>query len=506
MIIKGFILVKLTSNPIFIKLKTWFTPPVFEDENKTLMARNSFSLALVGVATSVFIFTFFLIFSPENRYRLIVIGFSIIFSFLPIVLLHKGHVRAVVYFQVSVLWLGVVSTSISTGGVRSIGFVGGTIAALLVMGIALERTVTFIYIFISIVTAGILAWAEAQGLIDPSQGNENPVILVATYATFLFVLSGLLYVSFSNVTRALEQARRENAERKRAENQRKQVILELEDEIKERQRLQAERENYIQELNIKNAELERFTYTVSHDLKSPIVTIKGFVGLLNKDLQENQPERVQSDLRRIENATEKMNALLKDLLELSRIGRVVNPPMEIDLVQLTREALEMLDGHIRSRNVQVTVSPNLPMIQGDRIRLREVLENLIDNAIKYLGDQADPQIEVGTRMDETEQVIFVKDNGIGIDPAYHERIFSLFEKLNPTSEGTGVGLALVKRIIETHGGRIWVESDGLGKGTAFCFTIPNAMNGQPIGHEKESVTESIWNADSIQDDRLTRNG
>jgi len=465
---------KPTTNPTFITLKKWFTPPIFEDENKTLLAHNSFSLAIVGVAASVFIFIIFLLFSPGNRFRLFVIGSSIIFSFLPIVFLRKGHVQAVVFFQVAVLWCGVVATSLSTGGIRSIGFIGGTIAALLVMGIALERTITFIYIFISILTAAILAWAEVQGYIAPSKSFESPVILIATYATFLFVLSGLLYVSYNNVTRALDQARRENAERKRAERQREQVIRELEGEINERMRLQAEGEKYIQELNIKNAELERFTYTVSHDLKSPLVTIKGFVGILNQDIQHNRSERVQNDLRRIENATDKMDALLKDLLELSRIGRVVNPPVEIDTYKLTQEALEMLDGRIRSKNVHITVSPNLPLIYGDRIRLREVLENLIDNAVKYMGNQADPQIEIGMRIQENEQIIFVKDNGMGIAPQYHKRVFSLFEKLNPASEGTGVGLALVKRIIETHGGRIWLESDGLEKGSTFSFTIPQS--------------------------------
>jgi signal transduction histidine kinase len=106
--------------------------------------------------------------------------------------------------------------------------------------------------------------------------------------------------------------------------------------------------------------------------------------------------------------------------------------------------------------------------------LREVFENLITNAAKYAGDQPEPNIEIGARDNGNEQVIFVKDNGIGIEEQYQTRIFALFEKLNPTIEGTGIGLALVKRIIETHGGRVWVESDGLGKGSTFCFTIPNA--------------------------------
>jgi signal transduction histidine kinase len=235
-----------------------------------------------------------------------------------------------------------------------------------------------------------------------------------------------------------------------------------------------ERENFIQELGSRNAELERFTYTVSHDLRSPLVTIKGFLGMLNRDILKDQKDKIASDMQRIAGAADKMGDLLSDLLELSRIGRIINPPEEIDLVKLAYETLETVDGRIRVKNITTHISADLPRIQGDRVRLGEVLENLLDNAAKYMGEQPNPHIEIGARIDQGEQVIYFKDNGMGIAPQYLQKVFGLFEKLNPTSEGTGIGLALIKRIIEVHGGRIWAESDGLGKGSTFCFTIPSA--------------------------------
>ena len=235
----------------------------------------------------------------------------------------------------------------------------------------------------------------------------------------------------------------------------------------------SERKKLISQLEAKNAELERFTYTVSHDLRNPLVTIKGFVGMLKKDLREGRDDRVSSDLQRIENAADKMHSLLGDLLELSRIGRLINPPEEVDLSQVISEAIETLDAGLRSKNVVIHASLEFPIVYGDRIRLREVFENLIDNAIKYSGGQPNPMIEIGARGNESETVFFVKDNGMGIEPQFQARIFSLFDQLDPTSEGSGVGLALVKRIIEVHGGRIWVESEGPGKGSTFWFTIPD---------------------------------
>jgi signal transduction histidine kinase len=234
-----------------------------------------------------------------------------------------------------------------------------------------------------------------------------------------------------------------------------------------------ERENFIQELGNRNAELERFTYTVSHDLRSPLVTIKGFLGMLNKDMLGDRTDRVASDMKRIADAADKMDGLLSNLLQLSRVGRIINPPEEIDLVNLAYVTLETIDGRIRAKNITTHISPDLPAIYGDRVRIGEVLENLIDNAAKYMGEQPDPHIEIGVRSDNGEQIIYVKDNGMGIEPQYLQRIFGLFEKLNPTGEGTGIGLALIKRIVEVHGGRIWAESDGLGKGSTFCFTVPD---------------------------------
>ncbi|MCP4403901.1 MAG: sensor histidine kinase, partial [bacterium] len=233
----------------------------------------------------------------------------------------------------------------------------------------------------------------------------------------------------------------------------------------------AEREKLIDELETKNTELERFTYTVSHDLKSPLITIKGFLGMLEQDVLAGDRERLETDIQYIANAADKMYHLLEDLLELSRIGRMVNPSEGIVLSELLHEALELVSGRISQKGVRVDVAPDLPAVYGDPIRIREVFENLIDNAVKYMGEQPEPHVEIGMRKDQDDRIFFVKDNGLGIESAYHDKVFDLFEQLNPNKEGTGVGLATVKRIIELHDGRIWVESEGMGKGTAFCFTL-----------------------------------
>jgi PAS domain S-box-containing protein len=243
-------------------------------------------------------------------------------------------------------------------------------------------------------------------------------------------------------------------------------------EITDRKQAEREREELITRLEAQNAELERFTYTVSHDLKSPLITIKGYIGMLFEDLQESEAESIKSDLIRISKAADKMGDLLSDLLELSRIGRLVNAPEDVPLDELAHEALQLVRGQMELRSVQVEVFSGLPVVCGDRTRLVEVLQNLIDNAAKYMGDEAHPRVEIGARQDKGEVVCYVRDNGIGIERRFHEKVFGLFDQLDPKVEGTGIGLALVRRIVEVHGGRIWIESEGQGRGSTFCFTIP----------------------------------
>jgi PAS domain S-box-containing protein len=236
----------------------------------------------------------------------------------------------------------------------------------------------------------------------------------------------------------------------------------------------SQRKSLIEELERKNIELERFTYTVSHDLKSPLVTITGFLGYLDRDARIGNFDHFKRDMNRIQQAVDKMQILLNDLLELSRIGRIMHEPVEEDFGAIVRDALSLLDGVITSGNIHVDFVDEGYKVTGDRVRLLEVIQNLVENAIKFMGTQPAPEIHIGSiKGDDGNPVFFVQDNGIGIEPQYQDLVFGIFNKLDAKSEGSGVGLTLVKRIIEVHKGRIWLSSQP-GKGTTFFFTIPIA--------------------------------
>ena len=257
----------------------------------------------------------------------------------------------------------------------------------------------------------------------------------------------------------------------------------LEAEVEARARAEAEaaralgqRQQLISELEARNAELARFNYTVAHDLRNPLTTIRAFVGRLARHAETGDRDRLRADLLRIDDAALKLQRLLHELYEFSRIDRVSMPCEDVPFGELVREAASELEPKLSERGVELEVAADLPAVCGDRARLLEAVRHVLANAVQYLGDQPAPRIEVGVRRvevpDAEPPTFFVRDNGMGIDPRYHDKVFELFERLVPgSSEGTGIGLALVKRIVEVHGGRIWVESEGAGRGSTFCFTL-----------------------------------
>lgn len=275
----------------------------------------------------------------------------------------------------------------------------------------------------------------------------------------------------------------------------RKVNAELQEYVEERDRALAERDRLIgdlaeknreldrliDDLTLKSRELERYTYTVSHDLKAPLVTIKGFLGYLKSDSEKGRQDKVIDDIARIESAAERMGHLLDDLLELSRIGRVKKPFEEVPISELARQAADLAAGGIAAVAAEVEIAPDLGSVHGDRTRLLELFQNLIENAAKYMGEQPQPRIVVGALRGagSAARVFFVRDNGQGIAEPYLNKVFGLFERLDTATEGTGVGLTLARRIVEIHGGRIWAESEGAGKGATFFFTLPGEPGDLP---------------------------
>jgi len=259
-----------------------------------------------------------------------------------------------------------------------------------------------------------------------------------------------------------------------------QRVVALRD-VRERRKAQAVRESLIRELETKNAELERFGYKVTHDLKAPLVTIRGFADYLERDAREGRGDRLAGDARRIAEAVRRLQRLLDELFELSRAGRPVGPPATVGAGDLVQDALRLVRGRLPDARARVDVQPGLPVVFGDRARLVQVFERLLDNAIKFAAGR-EPLVAVEARPPvEGMAVLVVRDNGIGIEPRHRDRVFDLFEKLDPRAEGSGIGLAMVKRIVESHGGRVWLESEGAGAGTSACLTLPLAGAAPSLG-------------------------
>jgi signal transduction histidine kinase len=265
---------------------------------------------------------------------------------------------------------------------------------------------------------------------------------------------------------ALEAANRslehEMAERQRADEGVRQLNAELEANVAKR----------TEQLQAANKELEGFSYSVSHDLRAPLRGIIGFADALMEDHGPDLSEEARRKIKVIQDEGRRMGVLIDELLAFSRLGRKALQVADLDMAKLARSCLEGMAPQINGHPLELQVG-TLPSAKGDRILLGQVWTNLLSNAIKFSSKTEKPRIVVSAITDDKEHIYYVRDNGAGFDPKYKNKLFGVFQRLHDASEfpGTGVGLALVQRIVNRHGGRVWAESRP-GEGATFYFTLP----------------------------------
>ncbi len=255
----------------------------------------------------------------------------------------------------------------------------------------------------------------------------------------------------------------------------------LQSAFEEQDRLRGKLEQSVEDLNAKNEELEQFAYTVSHDLKEPLRMVRSFLKLLKDKYRDQLDEKAHEYIHFAVDGATRMGKNINDLLEYSRIGRKYTAVENVNLNELVEEVQQNLMTDIQKSNARISVSdlPTLPVVP---VALKILFQNLISNALKYQADENQPVVNITAESKDEHWLFSVSDNGIGIEPEYHDQIFVVFERLHPGEEypGNGMGLAIGKKIVEQHGGSIWVKSEE-GNGSTFCFTLGKQYFVEDIG-------------------------
>jgi signal transduction histidine kinase len=311
----------------------------------------------------------------------------------------------------------------------------------------------------------------AQSVFDAGSAERRlPFVLFVLGCLFGLFISGILYSSLVVVRQRKEIS---VAEKALADEREERLRAELEEAKKREEEIRRLNEELELRVMERTAELEAFSYSVSHDLRSPLIAINGFTSALLEDYGARLDEEARAYLSKVTANSKNMGALIDDLLAFSRLSRqAMTFGDRIDMGALAREVFDEFCRNLSGRDIEFRVKA-LPMIKGDRSMIRQVWQNLLSNAVKYTRGKPKAVIEVGSYAKDGENVFYVKDNGAGFDMEYRHKLFQVFQRLHSRDrfEGTGVGLAIVQRVLSRHGGHVWAEGKE-GEGATFYFAVP----------------------------------
>ena len=461
-------------------MKGFFSAPVFPgDADKTIaasMVHYGITFGLVAIVLNVPA----LILAGDPPVRILASTTVLILALLTNrYLLGRGFVYGAGALFLSLAWVALAAVNYTAGGVRAPGY-ALHIVLIICVGFIFGGRWAFLPAALSTALGVCFALLESRGLLPPPQVHNVSDRYLFIIAADFFIIAAILTIMVNQLRIAIAEGRKELLVRQEAERELARHEAVLEQTVRER----------TAQLLVANSDLESFSYSISHDLRAPLRSIKGFTEILIDSYGPQLDEEKRRLLSNIDASAIRMDALVNDLLAFSKLGREDVQRRQVKTVEIVAEILTELRSEAGDRAVEVVVG-DLPACSADKAMLRQVFTNLLANAFKYTRRQRETRIEVGCTRTGNESVYFVRDNGAGFDMSRADKLFGVFQRLHRMEdfEGTGVGLALVKRIVEKHGGRIWAQA-APDAGATFSFTIePLATPGLETSPPDRAVHE-----------------
>ena len=463
--------------------------PTFSDEErkrKFNMLQLSSIILFMGAIAGLIIFI-----ARDDFYLIFAFSFMLMGALTSIILLRFGHILLASWILLLCLLTTLIFIMYIADGIHDMIILIFPIS-ILIASMLFDRRGLIGYSLIVFFSINTYVICELTGIISNRMSHFTSSLDLISVGIIMSISIALSYKMSDNITRSFLRVKQNaqslsesNIKLQHEMNEREKIELEIKTKVDELERSERASLNIMEDLNEtvntlkiverklaeKNRELEEYTYTVSHDLKSPLVTIQGFSDLLAQNYGDKLDDKGRHYIDRINQGSDRLNHLVSDLLELSRAGRKTQSFEMHDFNSILATSLESLQGKISQAGVKVTHPNDFPRIYGDDMRLSQVLNNLIVNAVNYMGEQKNPEIHIGWEDRGKRHAFHIRDNGIGIKEEDMDRIFKIFERASDTAKGTGIGLSIVRKIVETHGGELTVESE-FGKGSTFTFTIP----------------------------------